>query len=130
LYFLYQYNIGWIKNILPLKIKSSLIIFDRYFDDLLVDNKRYRYGGSRKIAKFIKKFIPSPDIYFVLVAEPEIIYERKKEVEFNELKKLIGEYKKLCDGKKYFCIDVSKSPEEISREIIKIMMEKMSERYK
>jgi thymidylate kinase len=129
LYFVYQYNVGWIKNILPLKIKSSLIIFDRYFDDLLVDNKRYRYGGSKKVAKFFKKFIPSPDIYFILVADPKIIYERKKEIEYDELKRLVDDYKKLCDGKKYFCIDVSKKPEEIVKEIVKIMMEKMSERY-
>ena len=43
LFFLYQYNNGWIRNIIPLKIKSSLIIFDRYYDDLIADNKRYRY---------------------------------------------------------------------------------------
>ena len=38
-YFIYQYNLGWLKNILPLKIKSSLVIFDRYFDDMLADNR-------------------------------------------------------------------------------------------
>ncbi|MFK7780479.1 MAG: hypothetical protein QM490_05095, partial [Candidatus Gracilibacteria bacterium] len=54
LYFLYQYNVGWLKNISNIKIKSSLIIFDRYFDDMLVDYKRYRYGGSLKVAKFAR----------------------------------------------------------------------------
>ncbi|WP_201352038.1 dTMP kinase [Hydrogenimonas urashimensis] len=129
LYFIYQYNFGWIKNILPLKIKSSLIIFDRYYDDILVDYRRYRYGGWRSIAKFARFFIPKPDIYFILIAEPEVIYVRKKEVPFEELKRQITAYNSLADGKKYFRIDVNRSPDEITKEIVAIMMEKMNERF-
>ena len=129
LYFIYQYNIGWLKNIVKLKIKSSLIIFDRYYDDLLVDSKRYRYGGRKYIAKLARFFIPKPDLYFILTADPEVIYERKQEVPFEELKKQVQDYKALADNKRYFLIDVDKSPDEIVKEIVKIMMEKMNERY-
>ena len=41
--FIFQYNYGWIKNINPLLKKSSLVIFDRYFDDMLVDFLFYSY---------------------------------------------------------------------------------------
>ena len=129
-YFLYQYNLGWIRNILTLKIKSSLIVFDRYYDDLLIDTKRYRYGGSIKFAKFIRNFIPKSDLYFVLVAEPEIIYERKKEVPFDEIKKQVKKYEELVDNKRYIKVDVSKTPDEIVSFIVKKILEKMSERYK
>ena len=129
LYFIYQYNIGWIKNILPLKIKSSLIIFDRYFDDILVDTRRYRYGGSQAIVRIARKFIPKPDIYFILTADPEVIYRRKKEVPFEELQRQVEAYRSLADGKRYFNIDVNRPPEEIVKEIVHIMMEKMNERY-
>lgn len=129
LYFIYQYNFGWIKNILKLKIKSSLVIFDRYFDDMLVDYKRYRYGGSLKIAKFIRYFISKPDLYFILIADPDVIYKRKQEVPFEELERQVKKYRELADGKRYFSIDVNRNPQEISKEIITIMMEKMNERY-
>jgi thymidylate kinase len=129
LYFIYQYSFGWMKNISKLKIKSSLIIFDRYFDDLLVDNKRYRYGGSMAIAKLARLFIPKPDLYFILTADANIIYERKQEVPFEELERQIVEYRALADGNRYFNIDVNRTLDEIVKEIMLIMMDKMNERY-
>jgi len=129
LYFVYQYNMGWIKNILKLQTKSSLIIFDRYFDDMLVDYKRYRYGGSIKIAKYASYFIPKPDLYFILTTDAEVIYKRKQEVPFIELKLQIDKYRALADGKNYFNINVNKTPKAISQEVVQIMMEKMNERY-
>jgi len=128
-YFIYQYNLGWIKNILKLKIKSSLIIFDRYYDDLLVDHKRYRYGGLKSVAKIARLFIPKPDLYFILTADPKVIYERKQEVPFEELERQVKAYRELADGKRYFNIDVNRTPDEIVKEITLIMMEKMNERY-
>lgn len=121
LLFVYQYNMGWIKNILPLENKSSLIIFDRYYDDLLVDSRRYRYGGSLEIAKLVRFFIPQPEIYFVLVADPKVIYKRKQEVAFEELERQVVAYESLVDGKQYFRIDVDNTVDDISSEVIKII---------
>lgn len=129
LYFIYQYNFGWLRNIVPLKIRSSLVIFDRYFDDMLVDNRRYRYGGSLTVAKIARIFIPKPDIYFILTTDAKVIYERKQEVPFEELERQIKGYEALADVKRYFKIDVNRSPEEITKDIMTIMMEKMNERY-
>lgn len=129
LYFLYQYNLGWIKNIIPLKIKSSLIIFDRYFDDLIADNKRYRYGGQNYMAKFFRLFIKKPSLYFVLVTDAKTIYKRKQEVAFSELESQIFKYKSLVDNHRYFEINVSESPSLIVKNVSKILMKKMNERY-
>lgn len=129
LYFLYQYNLGWIQNIIPLKIKSSLIIFDRYFDDLIADNKRYRYGGQNYMAKFFRLFIKKPSLYFVLVTDAKTIYKRKQEVAFSELENQIFKYKSLVDNHRYFEIDVSESPNLIVKNVSRILMKKMNERY-
>ncbi|MDA7742037.1 hypothetical protein N8865_00300 [Francisellaceae bacterium] len=128
-YFLWQYNFGWLKNVIPLKIRSSLVVFDRYFDDLLVDHKRYRYGGNKTIVRLVRKFIPRPDLYFILVADAKVISKRKQEVPYKELERQVESYKLLVDGKRYFEIDVDRRPEEICREITEIMMRKMNERY-
>ncbi len=127
LYFVWQYNFGWVKNILPLRIQSSFIIFDRYFDDMLVDTRRYRYGGSLYIAKLIRNFIPKPDLYFILTADAKVIYGRKQEVAFEELERQVKEYCSLGDGKHYFNIDVNRTPEKITHEILEIIMKKINE---
>jgi thymidylate kinase len=129
LYFIYQYNFGWVKNIIPLKIKSSLIIFDRYFDDLIADNKRYRYGGENFMAKFFRLFIKKPSLYFVLVTDAKTIYQRKQEVAFTELESQIFKYRSLVDNQRYFEIDVKESPNTIVKNVFRILMQKMNERY-
>ena len=129
LYFIKQYNLGWFKNIIVLKMRSSLVIFDRFYDDLLVDNRRYRYGGHIKAVKLARIFIPKPELYFILTADANIIHQRKKEVTYKELERQISAYKSLTDQKRYFHINVNRIPEDITKEIIHLLMKKMHERY-
>lgn len=121
LVFIFQYNVGWVKNILPLKQKGNLVIFDRYYHDMLVDSRRYRYGGKIKTAQFISKFIPKPDIFFVLTADAKVIYARKQEVPFEELERQVSEYRILGKGEKFHNIDVNRLPEVIVEEVIAII---------
>jgi len=127
LFLFYQYNIGWASNILPLRGKSLLVVFDRYYDDLLVDYKRYRYGGKICIAKLVKYFIPKPDLYFVLTTDANVIYKRKQEVPLKELERQIIGYRNLIDGKRYFNIDVNKTSKEIVLEISNIIVSKIQD---
>ena len=129
IFFVFQYNIGWALNIFLLKRKSSLIIFDRYFDDLLVDFKRYRFGGSIKLVNWMRHFIPKPDLYFILTANADVIYKRKQEVDFDELKRQINDYRKLGKLSKYCNVDVNKSPDKIVNEVFTLIMEKLNGRY-
>lgn len=128
-YFFFQYNLGWLKSIVPLRVRSSLVIFDRYYDDLIADNKRYRYGGGIFLAKFFRLFIKKPALYFILVTDAATIYKRKQEVTFSELENQVKKYKDFADTKRYFEIDVSKTPDLIIKDVYSILMKKMYERY-
>ena len=128
LHFMMDYWPGFLVKVLPLKIKSSLVIFDRYYDDIYIDPRRFRYGGSKSIAKLMKFFIPKPDMSFVLTASPEVIFARKQEVSYEELTRQIGEYKKIR-GTNIVHIDVDDNIESISRKVQKSIFEKLSERY-
>lgn len=121
LFFVFQYNLGWLKNILLLKQKGNLVIFDRYYHDMLVDSRRYRYGGKIKAAQFISRFIPKPDMFFVLTADAKVIYARKQEVPFEELERQVLEYRLLAKGEKFHNVDVNRSPEAIIEEVIALI---------
>lgn len=129
IYFLYQYIFGWLKNVLPLKLKPSLIVFDRYFDDLLVDHYRYRYGGKKSIIYFIRKLIPKPDLYFILIAEKEVIYKRKQEVSLLELDRQIQLYKDLTKKSHYFKVNVDDDITSIQKYVCHKILEEMHARY-
>ena len=84
IYFIIDYFIGNITKIIPLKRKSYLIIFDRYFHDLFIDPRRYRYGAPMWLAKLASHFIPTPDLFIIFDAPTDVIQSRKKEVSSEE----------------------------------------------
>lgn len=99
LFWLVEYNLG---NIFFNK-KNKLMIFDRYFYDIIVDPKRYCYGASKSIALFVAKFIPKPDLLIILDAPTNVIQKRKKEVPHSETERQRKEYLLL---KNRFCTTI------------------------
>jgi hypothetical protein len=72
---------------------SGLIMFDRYFQDLLVDPIRYRYGGPMWLPRLLNAFVPPPDLLLlVLDAAEEVILSRKRELPPVELRRQRASY--------------------------------------
>jgi thymidylate kinase len=64
--------------------RSTLVLNDRHFVDVLVDAKRYRYGGPSWLLRLIWRVIPKPDLVILLDAPAEVLQARKQEVLFEE----------------------------------------------
>ncbi|MBK8189615.1 MAG: hypothetical protein IPK79_04115 [Vampirovibrionales bacterium] len=60
--------------------RPPLIIFDRYFHDVIIDPKRYRYAGPPWLASVVSRWIPKPDVMIALNAPPDILRARKQEL--------------------------------------------------
>ena len=51
----------------PALRNSTLILFDRYYHDVLVDPVRYRLPASTLwFARFLARLVPPPDLYILL----------------------------------------------------------------
>jgi len=72
---------------------QTLVIFDRFLSDVLVDPCRYRF---KKMSVFLNlcKLFP-PDLTIILVADANIIYGRKQETTFSVLERSLVEYSQL-----------------------------------
>lgn len=79
-YFLFDYVAGYVFRVWPLAVRSTLVVFDRYYHDLLVDPRRYRYGGPMGLARFVGVLIPHPDLWMLLDAPANVLQARKREV--------------------------------------------------
>lgn len=75
---------GYWSQIVHLRTKGCLVLFDRYYLDLLVDPKRYRYGGPAFLTRWVGRLVPQPDLVFVLDASPSVLWARKQEVLISE----------------------------------------------
>lgn len=84
-YYMMDFVLGYIFHWLPLKIKSSLVITERYYYDFYIDQKRYRMNLPKWIYRFFEIFIPKPDLLIYLSSNPEITYARKAELDKEEV---------------------------------------------
>jgi thymidylate kinase len=89
--------IAWLRH-LGRESRVGYVLFDRYHGDLLVDPRRYRYGGPMTIARLAMRLMPQPDLVIFLDATPEVLLSRKQEVGTEALAASREEYLAFCRG--------------------------------
>lgn len=131
-YYTLDYMIGYWFLIRPhLGRKYIAVIFDRYYYDYLIDQKRFRVSLPRWIISFFKVFVPTPDAVIFLSADPETIFARKPELPPHEILRQIQEIKDLAKHlNRCVWIDTSgplhKSTEQMSDAVFQIIRERLS----
>ncbi|HAX97552.1 MAG TPA: hypothetical protein DCY12_01290 [Candidatus Atribacteria bacterium] len=126
----FDWLFGFIIYIFPAKIRSSLVIYDRGFLDILVDPYRYRISPSKSFEETLSKLLPKPDLIFFLDVNPLEAINRKIELPLSEL--IMQRVKLLNIAKKFriISIDANRTKKEVSNEIEKIIMEYLEYRFK
>ena len=93
-----DYLLGYCLRVRPLLVRSTLVVFDRYYQDLLIDARRFRYGGPRWLARLVAKLIPMPDLMLVLDAPAHLLQARKQEVSAQESARQAEAYRAVANS--------------------------------
>ena len=111
---------NWVK-IKPLLGKEYVVIFDRYYLDLVVDSERMRISLNKNFLFLVYKFfIPKPQITVYLEADSEIIKDRKKELSKYRIKELQFLYHRFISSeKKHLIINTSQLTVDQEKEAVK-----------
>jgi thymidylate kinase len=114
---LFDYIAGYHLAVRPQLVRSGLVVFDRYFDDMVVDPKRYRYGGPPSLLRVLRWLAPQPDLQLILDAPESVVLSRKQEQSPEEIRRQRAAYRKLA-GDHDFCrvIDGSRTPSAVAAE--------------
>lgn len=96
LYLFTDYWLGYFSAVRANTVRTRLVVFDRYFYDILVDPKRVLYGGPRWFPRLLSRLIPRPDLVILLNASPQILWSRKQEVSFEEVVRQQKQYLKVA----------------------------------
>jgi len=130
-YFLFDYLFGYIIKTRPMLVRSTFVVFDRYYYDLLVDPKRYRFSLPLWFAKFIGYFIPRPNLVILLDVPAEVIHTRKQEVSFEETFRQRDEYINIVSNlNNGVVIDAGQSLDKVVSEVNKAILDYMAVRMK
>jgi thymidylate kinase len=107
---------GWWLVVRPATKRGTLVIFDRSFDDLLVDERRYRLRGTGMLVRVLRRLTPRADRTLVLAAPAEVLHRRKPELPVAELERQQEVLRRLgnSDGR-YALLAAEETPEQVAQ---------------
>jgi len=124
LYYSIDYVLGYFVRVRPLLYKRSVVIFDRYFTDIIADSRRSRIFLNHKFLYwFGKLFIPSLDYNILLTADRDVILSRKQELDEKGIDEINERMNFLSKKKGYYLVMNNGNPEEAVQKILSIVFE-------
>ncbi|PAJ74131.1 hypothetical protein CJF42_12075 [Pseudoalteromonas sp. NBT06-2] len=101
-YYLLAFFYAKNKYLKPQFKHNEVVIFDRYYPDLIADPTRARLSISRKIISPVLSLVAAkPDIAVIFVANPEILIKRKGELTEAKAVQLVKDYKGICENRDF-----------------------------
>jgi thymidylate kinase len=129
LYYTVDYIMGYFIKIKTKCRITHLVIFDRYYTDIVVDSRRSRiYLNYKFLYWFGRLFIPSLDYNILLTASNETILTRKQELDSSAILEINEKLVSLSKKKEYKLIINEKTPDGTVKEILEYIFEKQDEK--
>lgn len=91
-----EYLVGGGAQFLPVLFRNGMVLMDRYHYDFAVDPRRYRLQVSAGTVRALFRWLPAPDLVFVLDAPTEVLRSRKQEVAAEETERQREAYRALA----------------------------------
>lgn len=124
-YYWLDYLIGLPIISVKARYKNLFIVFDRYFQDFLVDPYRARIKLPYQLRKTFFTLVYKPKITFILQADADTIYNRKQELNIAEINRQLEVYTSLVDGEKTVVINAEQEPEKMTKDAIDFIIKRL-----
>jgi thymidylate kinase len=123
-YYVLGYPLRWVAM-----ARATLVLYDRHFVDVLVDPRRYRYGGPAWLLRLVWWLIPKPDLVILLDAPAEVLHARKREVALAETAQQRLAYRELVCSLPMGCVINTDRPlEDALAEVSEIILQHLAQR--
>jgi len=87
-YYLVDFWLGYFYRVKPaLKRPNSVVLFERFYYDVIFDPKRYRLHQDVAVSRLLCSLAPRPDYIIALLGPPNVIHDRKKELTVTEIER-------------------------------------------
>lgn len=118
LYLFLDFWIGWIVRVSPHIRRGGWVLFERGWWDHAVDPHRYRLHSGRLIA-LMGRLIPRWDLVVMLNAPPDVIHDRKPELDLEEIDRQMRIWAGVLPARQSrIVLDATKPVDELARQVI------------
>lgn len=130
-YYMLDYTFGYIKSVYPkIATKSKVFIFDRYYYDYYIDQRRSRTSLPQWVLRFGEIFVPTPDLILCLGGSPQKIYDRKPETSLDEVTRQTNVLRCFCSCRKNAVwVDTTLAPAESIQLVKEAILGMLSKRF-
>lgn len=124
LYYSVDYVLGYFLRVKTVTRITRLVIFDRYYTDVICDSRRSRiYLNPKFLYGWAKLFIPSLDYNILLTASTDTILGRKRELDEAGIKAINDRIDYLESKKGYKKVLNESTPDEAVKQILSYIFE-------
>lgn len=116
-----DYLLGWAFRLAPFRSRGGFVILERGWMDLSIDPRRYRLR-ELQLSTQLGRLLPRPDLTVILLAEPEVLLARVRELPIEEIVRQSSEwraYSRLDD--RTIVLDASRSISEAVGTIVQTL---------
>lgn len=97
IYLMLDYILGyWVKIRPKIAKQPTVVIFDRYAYDMVIDPQRFRIALPFQLIRWFTRAAPKPDLIFCLYCNPEVIVARKQELSLAEVARQVDALKEFA----------------------------------
>jgi hypothetical protein len=105
---------GWTPRMTFPCVRSTLVVLERGWNDLLVDRRRYRLSAGAPLVRFLGRVLPKPGLTLLLAASPDLIASRKDELGETEIAGQLERWREIGARTQGFVeIDASGSEDDV-----------------
>ena len=117
-YYWLDYLGGYYRRVLPVLRRRDVMLFDRYYYDMIADSFRSRIALPMPLLLAMGRLIPLPRHAFFIEVSPEEIHRRKQELTMDRIVELNARYGDLADLGWLIRIDNNCAPEQAAAAIV------------
>ena len=130
-YLVTLWNLGWLASVWMPRRRSTIVFFDRYYHDILVDPIRYRDGAPPSIVRSLGRLVPKPDLFLILDVTAANARLRKTEVSSDESERQFLAYRALPQHLDHaYLVDGNRSPDEVAAASERIVVAAMARKLR
>lgn len=128
-YYWLDFVIGYWLVVYPRKARSTLIVGERYFPDVLVHPERYGFSVPRWLMRLAAMAVPSPDLLIFLTGDPQQIHDRKPELPVDMIDRQLRNYaREITYWRAHYSLDTCQPLDTVFAQLEQTIAEHMQER--
>ena len=117
-YYWLDYIGGYFRSVRPVLKRREVMLFDRYYYDMIADSLRSRISLPMPLLRFMGRILPLPRYAFFINVDPEESYRRKQELTMERIVQLNQRYGDLARRGWLIAIDNNGAPEKAAAAIV------------